>query len=414
MGYTLHKKPGSPYFYVHFRYPSPTTGELVQVSKSTKEKTKTAAEKKAIEIEKATRAQAGASSEINAALYEILKRSCADATKLELNQVRAAEYLSEMLEVVSGKPLKFATVEEWFNRWLEDRKSDVSKGTFTRYQSNIRAFLKFLPDEVRTGNVSMLTSDDIRDFKQHEIDAGMTGSAINTKLSAVRQACEQAHKEKLINHDPAVSVKKMREGESIKTVIPTRDLQRILATASDEWKGMILVGYFVGMHIGDASLLTWGQVDLTKEEIEYKRTKTGKPVKAPIHPDLLNWLISRPAPDDLKAPVFPSLHGVSVGAANIGLSAQFTAILKAAKVSGEVYEPTKEDGRGRRRKSIGFGSLRHSFNSAMANAEIPQEIRKKLTGHSTNSANDIYTHLEIETLKRAVSAVPSINGIDAK
>ncbi|MDF1742033.1 MAG: tyrosine-type recombinase/integrase, partial [Verrucomicrobiales bacterium] len=268
--------------------------------------------------------------------------------------------------------------------------------------------LEFLPEDVRTGNISLLTSDEIRDFKQREIEAGMVGGAINTKLSPIRQACSQAHKEKYINHDPAISVETLPEGESIKTIIPTGDLRRILATASDEWKGMILVGYFVGMHVGDASILTWGQVDLTKAEIEYKRTKTGKAVKSPIHPDLLNWLISRPAPDDPKAPVFPSLCGVSVGAANIGLSAQFTAILEKAGITGEVYEPTVKGGKGRKRKSIGFGSLRHSFNSAMANAEIPQEIRKKLTGHSTNSANDIYTHLERETLTRAVNAVPSI------
>lgn len=408
MGFTLQKKPGSPYFYAYFRHPCPITGKPVQVSKSTKEKTKTAAWQKAIEIEEATRAKAGASSEINAALYEILKRSCEDATRLELNQVKATEYLSEMLEVVSGKPLNVATVEGWFNRWLENRKPAVSEGTFARYQSNIKAFLKFLPAEIRTGNISQLTSEDILAFRQNEIDAGMTGRAINTKLSPVRQACGQAFKDRFINYDPSVSVEKLPEGDSIKTVIPTEDLRRILATATDEWKGMVLVGYFVGTHIKDTSSLTWGKVDLTGQEIEYKRTKNGRPVKAPIHSELLNWLLSRPVPDDPNAPVFPSLYGVSV-ASSIGLCAQFAAIVKEAGVVGEVLEPTLEGGKGRKRHSIGFGSLRHSFNSAMANAGIPQEIRKKLTGQSTNSANDIYTHFELETLKGAVNTVPSIS-----
>jgi Phage integrase family len=45
-----------------------------------------------------------------------------------------------------------------------------------------------------------------------------------------------------------------------------------------------------------------------------------------------------------------------------------------------------------------FHSLRHSFKSAMANADVPLEIRQKLTGHASQDMNKHYTHLELETV----------------
>ena len=63
---------------------------------------------------------------------------------------------------------------------------------------------------------------------------------------------------------------------------------------------------------------------------------------------------------------------------------------------------------GRRLSNLSFHSLRHSFNSAMANAGIAQEIRQKLTGHTSAETNKVYTHHELEPLRAAVGAIPSL------
>jgi hypothetical protein len=52
--------------------------------------------------------------------------------------------------------------------------------------------------------------------------------------------------------------------------------------------------------------------------------------------------------------------------------------------------------------------LRHSFNSALANAGISQEVRMKLTGHSTASINTQYTHHELAPLRSAIERLPSV------
>ena len=47
---------------------------------------------------------------------------------------------------------------------------------------------------------------------------------------------------------------------------------------------------------------------------------------------------------------------------------------------------------GRSVSALSFHSLRHSFNSALANAGVSQELRQKLTGHASADMNTIYTH----------------------
>ena len=51
---------------------------------------------------------------------------------------------------------------------------------------------------------------------------------------------------------------------------------------------------------------------------------------------------------------------------------------------------------------------RHSFTSQLANAGVPPEVRQQLTGHSDLSSHRIYTHLEVDTLGKAIAALPAL------
>jgi hypothetical protein len=44
----------------------------------------------------------------------------------------------------------------------------------------------------------------------------------------------------------------------------------------------------------------------------------------------------------------------------------------------------------------------------MANAGVAQEIRQKLTGHSSAQMNKHYTYLELEPLRAAIGLIPAI------
>ena len=95
------------------------------------------------------------------------------------------------------------------------------------------------------------------------------------------------------------------------------------------------------------------------------------------------------------------------GRAASPLSQQFITIMRRAGVRGEVVHAPAKGDKGRTIESLSFHSLRHSFNSAMANAGIAQEVRMKLTGHTSVEMNTGYTHHEIEPLRAAINSIPS-------
>lgn len=54
---------------------------------------------------------------------------------------------------------------------------------------------------------------------------------------------------------------------------------------------------------------------------------------------------------------------------------------------------------------LDFHSLRHTFNTNLANGGVDVSTRMKLVGHSDIKTNQIYNHA-IEPLKRAIECIP--------
>ncbi len=79
--------------------------------------------------------------------------------------------------------------------------------------------------------------------------------------------------------------------------------------------------------------------------------------------------------------------------------------MEKAGIEGKITRPAAG---GRALSNLSYHSLRHSFNSAMANAGVSQEIRQKLTGHVSAEVNTHYTHHELAPLRAAISAIPKI------
>jgi integrase len=105
--------------------------------------------------------------------------------------------------------------------------------------------------------------------------------------------------------------------------------------------------------------------------------------------------------DDPRAPLFPEVAG-KAGPGRNGLSMTFKQMMLAAGI-----ENAREQA-GRSLSALSFHSLRHSFNSALANAGVSQELRQKVTGHASAAIDSQCTHHEMETLRRAVEAIPRL------
>ena len=82
--------------------------------------------------------------------------------------------------------------------------------------------------------------------------------------------------------------------------------------------------------------------------------------------------------------------------------------MQRAGIEQRIIRERKSDSGGRSVNALTFHSLRHTFNSILANAGIPEETRMALTGHKTREQNQVYTHRQLQTYLDAVAMVPRV------
>jgi len=92
------------------------------------------------------------------------------------------------------------------------------------------------------------------------------------------------------------------------TFSPEEVAALIAAAPTDDWRGVILLGYFAGLRLQDCLSLTWGNADLPIRALSLiprKTARTGKKLLIPMHPQLEEFFLKHPAGKRDSDPVFP-------------------------------------------------------------------------------------------------------------
>ena len=167
-----------------------------------------------------------------------------------------------------------------------------------------------------------------------------------------------------IGSNPAAGVDYLpKRAEKIEkgTFAPEEVSLLVDAAPSDDWKGVIRIGYYAGLRLGDALSIRWGDIDLQHclmTFIPRKTARLGKKLAIPLHPELERFFLSHPAGARDTDPVFPSLAKLRIGGRS-GASMSFARIMaKAGLASGTARE--KHGKKGRKVSIRSFHSLRHS------------------------------------------------------
>jgi integrase len=158
--------------------------------------------------------------------------------------------------------------------------------------------------------------------------------------------------------------------------------------------------------------LAWENVSFEKKEIRYFPKKTAGAnrhpdwkkhvpgqLEIPMMPELEAHLLSVPS-SDKPAPLCPTLAEKGTGGKS-GLSMTFQRIMAKAEI--EVDRGAAKTGKGRQFKTLGFHSLRHTFVSELANADVPADVRRQISGHDDEQIHERYTHLDLDSKRRALA-----------
>jgi len=251
-----------------------------------------------------------------------------------------------------------------------------------RYEQIVRDFLNSIGAQAQAP-LEALTTDTILAFKERWLSGGQSLRTVNQTIKILKRPFKIALEEGLIDRNPVAAVRPIRTSSAKKGVLSPEQFQRLFELAEGDWQGLILSDYFKGGRLLDLAKLTWGDIDLSLQTVTFVQKKTWASVQIPIHHDLYNYLLELPRSGDPKGPVSPKLFD-KPGAGKSGLSMSF----KIQEIDGTRWHrrcvAREKDGKlGRNVSRLSFHSLRHTFNSAIANADVPLEIRQKLTGHGS-------------------------------
>lgn len=411
------------------------------MKKSTKERKKDEATKKAIKLEAAELKSATATDEKSTKAFAILTEAAEAAARGELSEGRARDLLARLTELSTGQVLRFYTVAGWRDEWLAMKAATSKQSTLRRYKGHVDDFVEWLGEKANA-RLEAVTKADVRGFrdairsgwtgrtdeKGNEIRTARTAKTTNLYAADVASMFRAAMKDGLILTNPAAALERLPELDSAeRDVFTVAEVGRLVAAAgkhdwqagmfsksdpqrkqrSADWQGVILLGFYAGARLGDCAHMKWGCVNLARKTLAFMPAKTErkrKRLEVPIHPRLLTWLKGRKAGTD-ETPLFPTLHDCHIGGGH-GLSSQFLAVMKLAKVDRGTTRQSSDVARAQHARS--FHSLRHSLTSTLANLDVSEEIRRRITGHESAAVHSGYTHHERETLARAVEKMPSV------
>jgi integrase len=326
-----------------------------------------------------------------------------------LFESQCRKVIADLYEKATGSALAFHSARSWLTGWIEEKKVSISPRTKLKYEQIAREFLDHLKQKA-DAPINGIVDGDLISFRNSLARAGHSASTVNTALKILRSPFHLAHRKGYLAADPCVGVGLIDDEADIeKDVFTPEQIGALVAEAQSDWKGVILCGYYTGLRLKDVTELRWESIDpdLTKLELipaKTRRKKKNRKIVLPIHAELAAWL-KKQTRGIGKAPVFPTLAGKS-GGGKSGLSMMFKRIMERAGIQGRILR--ERNGEGRSQSSLSFHSLRHSFNSALANADVAQEIRQKLTGHASAAMNEVYTHRELKPLRAAIAKLPSI------
>jgi len=375
---SVHRRPASKYWHAAWR---DAHGNLILRSSKQTERSKALAF--ALECERAEKL-AGAGS---------------------LTEAQARKIVQDIMERAStGEVLRNHSIEAWFRDWLAGKEARRSASTAVRYGQIVDEFIECLGDKAKR-SLTALTSRDVQGFITKRTKAGCSPTTVQLDGKIIRTALNQARREGLISTNPAEAAELPERDSVERGTFTASEVKMLVDAAESEWKTLIMVGYFTGARLSDCCNLEWENVELSSATMTYKQAKTGQKLSVPIHPDLLAHLEGLAGTDKPARFIMPHMAGLKPGGRH-GLSEGFKRIVRKAGLDLQ----TVQGGGIRKISRRTFHALRHSFTSALANANVAPELRMKLTGHSSEAIHRGYTHHELATLRSAVEKLPSLSG----
>ena len=401
--YKKTKKKGiqSPYYFARFKLANGNT-----TWKSTGLTKKREAQRLANEWEQEQIKLRKKHSQTNTELVETLNAAFTKLNKDNFTLDDFNEFLAKGYEISKGEEAHSPTLQRWISEWMINKSLHIKESTLDSYKRHLKGLFKVMDDLIEK-RLAYITTNDIECIQHRLISQarknGTRNRSINYKMGLLKSSITDAYNKGKIHRNVGLAVKDLPEDDSLtKAPFTPEEINKLTQAAPEEWKGVILFASKTGLRIKNLIELKWKDLDIPNKEItvipvKQRRIKKQRAQTYPITEEMMNYLNFIGIKQ--KGLVFPdvaSMHETS-------RPKKFDRIMRDAGVPKKVELPDKQIG------VRSFHSLRHSFNTFLARGGISQEVRMQITGHASEEVNNIYTHLGVDVIKRAIEqGIPTI------
>jgi integrase len=240
--------------------------------------------------------------------------------------------------------------------------------------------------------IGQITKNDVARYrKQRHLDhlrgqemddpRPLSETTINRDVEVIRHVLFWAADEGLIPANPIARVRMARERGKRRPVISVSDELKLLAASADHLRPIVIAALDTGMRRGELLNQIWEDIDLDRKILSVTRSKTAGGEQRLV---------------PMTSRLYLTLEGLRKESGIVFLFEKQPIHRIKTAWAGAI-----------RRAAIPrlrFHDLRHSFNSRLADLGVIADIRRALMGHSSGGdVNSIYTHIELPTLREAIS-----------
>lgn len=281
---------------------------------------------------------------------------------------------------------------EQFLKYLRLERN-YSDQTIVSYREDLELFLLFFKKKDVQLSWETIDADVVRDWVEYMMDKGNSATSVNRRLSALRSFYRYALKRKLVERNPIYNVKGPKRQKTLPQFLKETEMDKLIDP--DMWtddynnvlaRTIIITFYSTGIRLSELVSLEDKDINAFTNELKV----TGKRNKQRIIP------FGTELAETLE--LYKQKRDEEVDRMEKGLFLN----KKGKRVSNAYVRKLVKENLARvstlKKKSPHV--LRHTFATAMLNAEAGLGSVKELLGHESISTTEVYTHTTFEQLKK--------------